>query len=98
MTSSDIPTYLDSRRKSDEEDPLHKLIGYYNSNVKEILRSSSGCTGLKSLRKRGASSISNPPYAGRGEKKSRYTHLLTCGQGTTLPFLKYCPVKRADAM
>jgi hypothetical protein len=34
MTTADIQSYLDSGRKSDENDPLHKWIGYYNTKIK----------------------------------------------------------------
>jgi integrase len=34
MTAADIQSYLDSGRKSDEDDPLHKWIGYYNTKIK----------------------------------------------------------------
>jgi hypothetical protein len=34
VTAADIQSYLDSGRKSDEDDPLHKWIGYYNTKIK----------------------------------------------------------------
>jgi integrase len=34
MTTADIQSYLDSGRKTDQDDPLHKWIGYYNTKIK----------------------------------------------------------------
>jgi hypothetical protein len=34
MAAADIQSYLDSGRKSDEDDPLHKWNGYYNTKIK----------------------------------------------------------------
>jgi hypothetical protein len=34
MRTADIQSYLDSGRKSDQDDPLHKWIGYYNTKIK----------------------------------------------------------------
>jgi hypothetical protein len=34
MTTADIQSFLDSGRKPDQDDPLHKWIGYYNTKIK----------------------------------------------------------------
>lgn len=38
MKREDIISYLNSLRKSDEIDPLHKWIGTYNSRIRNIIR------------------------------------------------------------
>lgn len=38
MKMEDIISYLNSHRKSDEIDPLHKWIGTYNSRISNIIR------------------------------------------------------------
>jgi hypothetical protein len=38
MRAADIQSYLDSGRKSDEDDPLHKWIGYYNTKIKVLTK------------------------------------------------------------
>jgi hypothetical protein len=43
MTRTDILTYMDSHRKTEEEDPNHKWIGTYNLRRIELLRFLSGC-------------------------------------------------------
>jgi hypothetical protein len=46
MTRDDILCYLDNCRKPENEDPLHKWIGTYNSRLVILFRFFNGCITL----------------------------------------------------
>ncbi len=95
MTASDIQAYLDSGRKSEEEDPLHKWIGYYNSKVKEIRKFFKWLyQSEKPQEERELPAFLTHIRKLRRKEASIYTPFDLWTRDDIAIFLKYCPVKR----
>jgi integrase len=98
MKAADIQSYLDSGRKSDDDDPLHKWIGYYNTKIKIFTKF------FRWLYYHGQDVICSeeretpPPMQGirflKRKKVSNYRPEDLWTADDVSIFLKYCPNKR----
>ena len=95
MTREDIVSYLNSLRKPDELDPLHKWIGTYNSRVRNLIRFFKWLyNSTKAHNQRPKPKLlSNVPQIRRKETSIyKPSDLWTLEDDLT--FLKWCPNKR----
>lgn len=95
MKREDIISYLNSLRKSDEIDPLHKWIGTYNSHIRNLIRFFKWLynpTKAPSQRPK-PKLLYNVPQLRRKET-SIYTPTDLWTLEDDLIFLKWCPNKR----
>jgi integrase/recombinase XerD len=95
MTRQDIISFLNSRRKTEEADPLHKWIGTYNNYRRIILRFFRWLyyPGVEQEKRPKPSVIENIPQLKRKEQSIYKPTDLWTPQEDML-FLKYCPSKR----
>jgi integrase len=95
MTRQDIIAFLDSFRKADSSDPLHKWIGTYNTYIMHLLRFFKWlyCPDVEPLKRPKPEVVDNIPRLKRKEQSIyKPTDLWTVQDD--LLFLKYCPSKR----
>lgn len=95
MTRDDILSFLDSYRKPEVSDPLHRWIGTYNNHRVHLIRFFRWLyyPSLEQKKRPKPACIENIPQLVRREKSIyKPTDLWTLGDN--LLFLKYCPSKR----
>ena len=95
MTRDDILSFLDSFRKPEVSDPLHRWIGTYNNHRVHLIRFFRWLyyPDLEQKKRPKPACIENIPQLARREKSIyKPTDLWTLGDD--LLFLKYCPSKR----
>jgi integrase len=95
MTRQDIIAFLDSFRKADSSDPLHKWIGTSNTYRMHLLRFFKWlyCPDVEPLKRPKPEVVDNIPRLKRKEQSIyKPTDLWTVQDD--LLFLKYCPSKR----
>jgi integrase/recombinase XerD len=95
MTRQDILAFLDSYRKTDAADPLHKWIGTYNLHCAVLVTFFKWLhyPDMEPKRRPKPSVVDNIPKLKRKETSIyKPTDLWTCADD--LLFLKYCPSKR----
>jgi integrase len=95
MTRDDILSFLDSYRKPEVSDPLHRWIGTYNNHRVHLIRFFRWLyyPSLEQKKRPKPACIDNIPQLVRREKSIyKPTDLWTLGDD--LLFLKYCPSKR----
>jgi integrase len=95
ITRSDILRFLDSFRKTEAQDPMHKWIGTYNIYRIHLLRFFKWlyCPDIEPSKRPKPTLIENIPKLSRKEK-SIYKPSDLWTQQDDLLFLKYCPSKR----
>jgi integrase len=94
MTKEDIQAFLNSIRKSEEEDPLHGWVSTYNLNLILLTRFFKWLyyPDLSAKERLKPSCIDLPTL--KRKEKSIYKPSDMWGQEDDLLFLKYCPSKR----
>lgn len=95
LTRTDVLDFLDSRRKNETQDPLHKWIGTYNTYRMLLLRFFKWLYSpdIESTKRQKPPVMENIPKLRRKEKSIyKPTDLWT--QQDDLLFLKYCPSAR----
>jgi integrase len=95
MTRDDILSFLDSYRKPEASDPLHRWIGTYNNHRVHLIRFFRWLYYpiLEQKKRPKPACIENIPQLARREK-SIYKPTDLWSLGDDLLFLKYCPSKR----
>jgi integrase len=95
ITQEDIFTYLDTLRKTEGEDPLHKWIGTYNISVIKIISFFRWLyqSDLHSNDRSTPEFLNNLRCIKRKEKTTYSAEMLWTPEEDSL-FLKYCPDKR----
>lgn len=95
MTRDDIISFLDSGRKTEVSDPLHKWIGTYNLRRMTINRFYRWLYSpeLETAKRPNPPMIDNLPFLKRKEKSIYKPSDLWTAEDDLL-FLKYCPYKR----
>jgi integrase/recombinase XerD len=95
LTRTDVITFLDTLRKTETQDPLHKWIGTYNVYKIHLLRFFKWLYSpdIEPDKRSKPSVIDNIPQLKRKEK-SIYKPSDLWTQNDDLLFLKYCPTKR----
>jgi hypothetical protein len=95
LTRPDVIAFLDSFRKADSVDPLHKWIGTYNIYREHLLRFFKWLHSpdIEPKKRHKPSVVDNIPELKRKEK-SIYKPSDLWTQQDDLLFLKYCPSKR----
>jgi integrase len=95
MRREDILMYLDTHRKTEESDPLHKWVGTYNLRRIYLMRFFKWlwCPGLEPSKRPIPDIVQNIPSFKRKEQSIYKPTDLWTEQDDAL-FLKYCPNKR----
>ena len=95
ITRTDIITFLDTYRKTDTQDPLHKWIGTYNTFRIHLMRFFKWLYSpdIEPDKRSKPAAIENIPQLKRKEKSIYKPSDLWTPQDDLL-FLKYCPSKR----
>ena len=95
ITRNDIISFLESFRKADASDPLHRWIGTYNTYRMHLLRFFKWlyCPEIEPSKRPKPTLLENIPKLKRKEK-SIYKPSDLWTQQDDLLFLKYCPTKR----